>query len=113
MKRIYSIILLGISLSTALLSSAASADSGWSPILSIQSIVVTNSDLILELGSYASGPAGCQNATTMRINRAEGNYEVISSAILTALAQGKPFTAWQQECLLDGAILFTSVRVTQ
>lgn len=79
----------------------ANAAAGWTSSLTIQSFIPTDTGLKL-IVSGNDNPKGCSSPTWLNLHLTDPNFELISSTLLTAYAQGKTVKVWEGGCETDG-----------
>jgi len=92
------------------LSAQAHAAAGWTSSLTIQSFIPTDGGLSL-IVSGNDNPMGCPSPTWIHLHLTDPNYDLISSTLLTAYAQGKTVKVWEGGCETDGSVHFWAVWV--
>lgn len=60
-----------------------------------------------------SNPVGCTITNKFRLLTTAVNYEVIASALLTAITLRKAVQLWTSACDSDGASIIISVQIAQ
>jgi hypothetical protein len=88
-------------------STQAHAAPGWSAAFTIQSFIPTDTGLKLVV-SGNDNLVGCSSPTWISLNRTDPNFDLISSALLTAFVQGKAAKVWESYCDTDGSIHITA-----
>lgn len=92
------------------LSTQAYAAAGWTSSLTIQSFIPTDNGLKL-IVSGNDNPMGCSSPTWLNLHLTDPNFDLISSTLLTAYAQGKTVKVWEGGCETDGMGHFWAVWV--
>ncbi|MBU0832119.1 MAG: hypothetical protein KKH33_07015 [Alphaproteobacteria bacterium] len=86
-----------------------SAAPGWGTnMLTIESVVPTDGAFRF-IVSGNDNPAGCSYPEWLNVDFDNPGYEAISSAVITAFAQGKKLRAWQHACRPDGSVTINAV----
>jgi hypothetical protein len=83
------------------LSTQAYAAAGWTASLTIQSFIP-----IKLIVSGNDNPMGCSSPTWLNLRLTDANFDLISSTLSTAYAQGKTVKVWEGGWETDGSIHF-------
>ncbi len=88
-------------------STASYAAPGWTAALTINSFIPTENGLkVIVAGN--NNPTGCSSPTWLTLYTSDTNFNLISSAVLTAFAQGKTVKVWAASCDVDGSVRFSA-----
>lgn len=100
-----------IALGAGLVSSEA-ALAGWTAPSRASDLIAQELTVTVAL-PQSDNPLGCSIGTWYRLPTSASNYQAISAALMSAIAQGKEIQVWPSSCDSDGTGLIVAVWVKQ